>query len=530
MIHYRVSQLKLPIQHNIDDIKQLALSKLHLSVDDVSDFYINKKSIDARDKSDIKITYSVDVIANINCSRIKHMRNIQILNNNKSYEFISEGKLPLKHNPIIVGSGPAGLFCSYLLAKSGYKPIIIERGEAMDERIASVNNFWENNILNTESNVQFGEGGAGTFSDGKLNTGVNDKYGRNKFVLDTFVKFGAPENILYDSKPHIGTDILSSVIKNMRNEIINLGGTFLFNTKFTDFIKENQTLTSIKANNKIIKTDILVLALGHSSRDTFCMLKDSGVYMEPKPFAMGVRVAHSQDNISKACYGNCYRQLPAADYKLTTKTRSQRAVFSFCMCPGGYVVNASSENGRLAINGMSYSGRDSQTANSAIVTTISIDDYYNGDVLSGMYFQQQLEEAAYKAGKGSIPTQLYKDFISGNISSCFGNVISKTKGNTEFCDINKILPSFMSEAIKEGIKNFSQSINGFDNEDTIIYAIESRTSSPIRILRDENYEANIKGIYPCGEGAGYAGGITSAAIDGIKTAEAIAKKYKPFSN
>ena len=508
----RIRQIKLPINHKEEDLINKICKKI-----------INKKSIDAR--KEINYTYEVDIETNKEKKILNKKIKDIIKTPNEKYTFSITGRKTLKEKPIIIGSGPAGLFCAYFLAKNGYKPIIIERGEEIDKRIKTVEKFWKDNILNTNSNVQFGEGGAGTFSDGKLNTTSKDI--RIKEILKIFVKNGAPKEILYIKNPHIGTDILRKVIKNIRNEIIKYGGNIIFNTCLNDIIIENNKIKKIKINNEIINTETIVLALGHSSRDTFRMLFNKNIKIEAKPFAIGVRVQHKQLLIDKNQYGKEYKKLPRASYKLTYKSSEGRGVYSFCMCPGGFVVNSSSEKEKLVINGMSNYKRDEENANSAIIVTINEKDFGNSP-LDGIKFQEKLEKLTYKEGQGKIPTQLFKDFKNNKITTKFGKINPVMKGNYQFSNLNNIFPNYITKALIEGIENFNRKIKGFSDDDTILAAIESRTSSPIKIIRDENLESNIKGIYPCGEGAGYAGGIITSAIDGIKVAEAIAKKYKPF--
>jgi len=445
----------------------------------------------------------------------------------EEYKLEVSGTEELKTRPIIIGSGPCGMFCAYLLAETGYKPIIIERGEKVEDRVKTIENYWTTGNLKVNSNVQFGEGGAGTFSDGKLNTLVKDKNFRQKKVLETFVKHGAPEEILYLNKPHIGTDILRKVIKSMREEIISNGGEFRFNECLTDIKIENNKLTEIQINNeKWLKTNLLVLAIGHSARDTFKMLYDKNLYMTAKPFAVGIRIQHPQDMINKSQYGeeNC-NILPPASYKLTYTSSTNRGVYTFCMCPGGYVVNSSSEENKLAINGMSNYKRESKNANSAVIVTVNPSDF-GTHPLSGIEFQRKLETLAYKEGNGKVPVQLYKDFKEDKTSTKIKEVEPIIKGNYTLGNINNILPKYITESLVEGIEYFNTKIKGYNRDDAVLAAVESRTSSPVRIIRDEQFESNIKGILPAGEGAGYAGGITSAAIDGIKIAEQIAKTYK----
>ena len=519
----RIRQIKMPINHNENDLKQKIIKKLNIKENSIKKIIINKKSIDAR--KEIYYIYEVDIETS-NEKQILNKKIKDIIKTpNEKYTFKIKGTKRLKENPIIIGAGPSGLFCAYFLAKYGYKPIIIERGEDIDNRIKTVEKFWKKNLLNPNSNVQFGEGGAGTFSDGKLNTTSKDI--RIKQILKIFVQNGAPEEILYIKNPHIGTDILRTVIKNIRNQIIKMGGTFYFNTCLKDIIIKNGSVQKIQINNKIINTQNLVLALGHSSRDTFKMLLEKNINIIPKPFAIGIRVQHSQLLIDQNQYKNNYKKLPKASYKLTHKAQNGRGVYSFCMCPGGFVVNSSSEKGKLVINGMSNYKRDEENANSAIVVTITPNDFGHKP-LDGVYFQERLEIKTYKIGKGKIPIQLYKDFKNNKKSEKIGKIKPIMKGKYTLTNIKNIFPPYISESLIEGIENFNKKIKGFSDDDTILAAIESRTSSPIKIIRDENYNSNIKGIYPCGEGAGYAGGIITSAIDGIKIAETIAKIYKPF--
>ena len=505
----RISNIKVNVSLNQDDyIKK----KLNVIFDkNINNYKINKRSIDARHKPDVYYIYEIDIEIDNEDQYLDLGIVSKVLD--EDYKIDLNGvKKPLKR-PIIVGFGPAGLFCSYVLAKAGLKPLIFERGKQIDERVKDVEDFWNHNKLIINSNIQFGEGGAGTFSDGKLNTMIKEKV-RQKFVFKTFVECGAPEEILYLNKPHIGTDILITVIKNMRNKIIDLGGEIHYSSTLTNINVEDNKIKSIIINDKDeYETDDLVLAIGHSARDTFKMLNEY-LTLTPKPFAVGIRVQHPQDLINKNQYGDSYKFLPPADYKLTYQTKDGRGVYSFCMCPGGFVVNSSSEENRLCINGMSNHDRNEENANSAIVVTISPSDYGN-NIFDGMKFQQELENKSYIEGKGLIPVSLYKDYKLNQISTSFGETKPIFKGGYNFANINKVFPDYINNSLKEGI--------GFNNDDVIIAAVEARTSSPIRILRDDNLESNIKGIYPCGEGAGYAGGITSAAIDGIKVAEKIIK-------
>ena len=410
-----------------------------------------------------------------------------------------------------------------MLASVGCKPIILERGEKIEDRVKTVEDFFETNKLNPESNIQFGEGGAGTFSDGKLNTLTKDKLNRHKKVFEIFVENGAPEEIMYLNKPHIGTDILRNVIINMRNKIISFGGEFKYNSKVTNLIIEDNKIKGVEINNKEkTYSNIVVLAIGHSARDTFYMLNDNNVSMKPKNFAIGLRIEHPREMIDKSQYGDSYKMLDPASYKLTYQTKNNRSVYSFCMCPGGYVVNASSEENKLCVNGMSNYKRDEKNSNSAIVVNVTTDDF-NNELFGGIELQRKLEEKAYIEGKGKIPVQLYKDFKDNIKSTKLGEITPNTKGEYTLSNLNNILPEYISESIKEAIPVFGRRIKGFDREDAILLGIEARTSSPVVIVRDEELNSSIEGLYPCGEGAGYAGGITTAAIDGIKVAEKIVK-------
>ncbi|HKM34397.1 MAG TPA: NAD(P)/FAD-dependent oxidoreductase [Lachnospiraceae bacterium] len=526
----RIQQIKLGIEQNEKALSKKAAKVLKIKEIDIKSISIVKRSLDARKKSDISYSYVIDVEVIDEYKVWKNCGNKQAeIVSNKSYSFPTVIKNHLQENPIIVGMGPAGLFCAYFLAKAGLKPVILERGKDVDERQKDVETFWNGGNLNTESNVQFGEGGAGTFSDGKLNTLVKDKYGRNKEVLRLFVQFGAPEEILYESKPHIGTDILRDVVKNMRQEIIQLGGQVFFQSQVTDLCLADGKVCGVEINgDRKMHSSIVVLAIGHSARNTFEMLYNRKVPMEAKPFAVGFRVEHSQNMINESQYGEEYsHHLPAAPYKVAAKTRDGRGVYSFCMCPGGYVVNASSEQGKLCVNGMSYSGRDGHNSNSAIIVTVTQKDFYEDHPLAGMHFQREVEEKAFQAGQGKVPVQTYGSFktkVYGVDQAISDNETFEpsVKGQYVFTDITGILPHKINEDIVEGMEQFGKMIHGFNKPDTLLSAVESRTSSPIRIIRGDGLESEVKGLFPCGEGAGYAGGITSAAMDGIKIAEAVA--------
>lgn len=524
----KIRQIKINIlDKSIENIKRKTIEKLKIKESDLLELTISKESIDARRKDNIHYSYEVNVKLKNEDEVLRKTKSPDIEKIvNEKYVFNITGTKELSKRPIIVGSGPAGLFAAYILAENGYRPLVIERGEKIEDRINSVEEFWKTGLLNKESNVSFGEGGAGTFSDGKLNTLISDKDNRIKKVFETFVECGAPEEILYLQKPHIGTNILRNVIINMRNKIIKLGGEFRYNTKLTDIETKNNKIESIIVNNqKKIDTEILILAIGHSARDTFKMLYEKNINMKAKPFAVGVRVQHPQELINKSQYKDYADILPNASYKLTYTASNKRGVYSFCMCPGGYVVNASSEDEHLAINGMSNHERESKNANSAIVVTVTPNDF-GTNPLDGIEFQRKLEHLAYTKGNKNIPVQLWKDFKEKKISTTFGEISPIFKGNYSFADLNEIFPEYINEALKEAMPYFDTKIKGFANDETILAGVESRTSSPIRIERNEEFISNVDGIYPIGEGAGYAGGITSAAVDGIKVTEKIAEIYK----
>lgn len=502
----RLRQINIGIDNTSSEkIIAKCASKLKINKSQIKDFKIVKKSIDARDKTQIFYCYEVDVRVENEEKVLKKSKSKDILKAPKEeYSFSVTGTKKMKHRPVIVGSGPAGLFTAYMLAKYGYKPLILERGEKVEDRIKTVEKFWKEGVLNPESNVQFGEGGAGTFSDGKLNTSVKDKEFRNKKVLEIFVEAGAPKEILYFNKPHIGTDLLRTVIQNLRNKMIEMGGEIRYNSCLTNIKTENSSIKSIEINNKEkMEVDVLILAIGHSARDTFKMLHKNQVPMEPKPFAIGVRVQHTQEMINLAQYGDFKEQLPPATYKLTFNAKNGRGVYSFCMCPGGYVVNSSSEKGHLVINGMSNFKRDTKNANSAIVVTVTPKDFQN-KLFGGLELQQELEKKAYMAGNGKIPVQLLEDFMQNQKSIEFKEVKPIFKGEYEFSNLQEILPDFVIQSLKEAFPNFAKKIKGFAKGDSILAGVETRTSSPVRIIRQKNGESNIKGIYPVGEGAGYA--------------------------
>ena len=524
----QINQLKLNINHTKAELEQKIRKILQLKKEEQFSYEILKRSIDARKKPELFYVYSLGIRTAKEASILKKIHNPSVmLYKEKRYLIPEMGEDALKNPPVIVGAGPAGLFCAYLLTRAGFRPIVIERGKPVEERQKDVEAFWKTGVLKPDSNVQFGEGGAGTFSDGKLNTAVKDPSGRNQFVLKTFVEFGAPEQILYENKPHIGTDILSKVIANMRNYLIEKGADFYFETKASDFIFTGNKISQVLTDQKNFETEAVVLALGHSARDTFEVLKKHEVPMEAKNFAVGFRVEHPQSMINKYMYGTAGENLPASPYKVTSNFPNGRGVYSFCMCPGGYVVNSSSEERGLVVNGMSYSGRNGSNANSAIIVSVTEKDFGSSDALAGMYFQRKLEKENFLRGNGKIPQQLLGDFKENRLSKSYGDFSSETKGETLFSDLRGLMSEDMETSFLAGMEHFNKIIPGFDRFDAILSGMETRTSSPVRIIRNENLESSVEGIYPCGEGAGYAGGIMSAAMDGLKTAEAIIKKYRP---
>lgn len=564
IVMIRISQIKMPVSHSEEDLLQKAAELLHIEKTDILSWKIVRKSVDARKKPDIYFIYTVDVEAAgeerilRRLSRDSHKgagnRGPQIQKaEENAYHFPKAVRSLDAGRPVIIGTGPAGLFCGYLLAQYGYRPILLERGKAVEDRKKDVESFWETGVLQPDSNVQFGEGGAGTFSDGKLNTLVKDRNGRNREVLRIFVRAGAPEEILYEAKPHIGTDLLMLIVRNMREEILAWGGEVRFGSKVTDILIDGGAIQGIVINGtERLRTDTVVLAIGHSARDTFQMLYERAVPMEAKAFAVGLRVEHPRRMIDRMQYGmeeNPFLQ--AADYKMTARTESGRGVYSFCMCPGGYVVNASSEEGRLAVNGMSYSGRAGKNSNSAVIVTVTPEDFESSHPLSGVAFQRMLEEKAYQIGHGRIPVERYGDFkkaVTGKepepsrILQEYPDFAPEQKGGyrsrsagtdavpflqaiTGHCllsPVHLILPTPLNLAFVEGMEQFGRKLPGFQDSGVYVSGVESRTSSPVRIHRDETGQSAVKGLYPCGEGAGYAGGITSAAMDGIYIAEKIA--------
>jgi len=533
MIIIRDIKVKLnnDITYQQESLLKKSASLMRIKPSGILELKILKRSIDARKKPELFYNYQVVIRTNNEDSILKKNKNNKIAKYKEVIynepKFIGENE----NDIYIIGAGPAGLFCGLILAKAGLNPVIVERGSSVEKRKSDVDKFWNSGKLNPDSNVQFGEGGAGTFSDGKLNTLVKDKMGRNRYVLETFVANGANKDILYDAKPHMGTDVLVDVIHNMREEIIKYGGKFLFDTKLEEINYKFNKIESIRLSGAIegiFNCDYICLAIGHSARDTFKMLYDSKVNMTGKQFAVGLRIEHLQDEINKVQYGFNYKDeydgIEPCAYKVTANLDNGRGVFSFCMCPGGYVINASSEEGMLAINGMSDNARDSINSNSAIIVTVGEKDFDINDPMAAIEFQRELERKAYEIGKGNIPIQVYGDYKNNTTSDKLGSVKPTGKCRTSFANLRELFSDDINNSIVEGIEEFGRKIKGFDNEDALLSGVESRTSSPVRILRNKEMISNIDNLFPCGEGAGYAGGIMSAAMDGMKVAEAMIDK------
>ncbi|MCR4588428.1 MAG: NAD(P)-binding protein [Lachnospiraceae bacterium] len=528
----RISQLKSRVFLTREELIKKTADYLGISPGSLHHFEILKESIDARKKGDLWILYSVAVSCDTEGKLLKkRLKNIEPYKP-VIYKIPRGLSLPADGTkPVIIGAGPAGLFCAYYLALCGLKPVLLERGKDVDARSADVEAFWKSGRLDPASNVQFGEGGAGTFSDGKLNTGVKDPFGRNRFVLETFVECGAPGNILYDAKPHIGTDLLRVVVRNLREKIIALGGEVRFEAKVTGLLQDGDHITGVELEDGArLLSDHVILAIGHSARDTFRMLDTMDLAMEAKAFAVGFRIQHPQKLIDDGMYGKEPSiSLPPSPYKLTAQAKDGRGVYSFCMCPGGYVVNASSEEGMTAVNGMSYSDRQGKNANSAIVVSVSPDDFQGEGALAGLAFQEAMEKRAFAAAKGKIPYCRLADFPGTeglpltDGDAYFNDFTPECKGEVLEADLSGILDPVLNKAFVEGMEKFAHTIYGFCNGKAILCAAESRTSSPVRIPRDPKslQSIRLKGLYPCGEGAGYAGGIVSAAMDGLKVGEAV---------
>lgn len=525
-----INNLKLRLEDDISVLRDITSKKLLISNKDFIDFRIVKESIDARKKNAINLIYSVAIEIDSKY-KLPSDNDIKELKTSLDND-VTPGTQKLNNRPVIIGSGPAGLFTALILSEKGYKPLLIERGDDVERRTIAVDNYWKTGKLDLESNTQFGEGGAGTFSDGKLTTRINDPRCEN--VLMEFHKSGIPEDVLYKAKPHIGTDNLKSVLVEMRKRIIQNGGEIRFRTKLTSMeICEGRIKNIVVNSNEVIPTDVAILAIGHSARDTFEILLEKGVILEQKPFSIGVRIEHPQALIDKAQFGRYagHPKLGAAEYHLFYKT-ADRTVYTFCMCPGGTVVASASETRTIVTNGMSEFARSKTNANSAWVVSVEPKDFGNSHPLAGIEFQRKFERLAFKEGgsNSAAPIQCLKDFIKGEKSSRIGTIKPSYTGKTELADINNILPDFITTPMKESVNYFENRLSGFKTGDAILTGVETRTSSPVRILRDQSFQAiGIKGLYPAGEGAGYAGGIVSAAVDGIRIAEEIIRNYQPIN-
>lgn len=533
MIH--ITELRLPLEHTEDDLRAAVIERLGITDTQLLSFDIFKRSYDARKKNALTFIYTVDAQIMEPETLLKKFRGDPHIKPtpDTDYKFVARAERDVKqtrHRPVVIGFGPCGIFAALLLAQMGLKPIVLERGKAVRERTQDTWKLWRKNILNSESNVQFGEGGAGTFSDGKLYSQIKDPkfYGRK--VIREFVKAGAPEEILYVAKPHIGTFRLVGVVEKMREEIIALGGDIRFSQKVVGFEIEHQQIRAIQLESgETLAADHVIVALGHSARDTFKVLHDAGVYMEAKPFSVGFRIEHPQSMIDRARLGpNAGNKLiGAADYKLVHHANNGRAVYSFCMCPGGTVVAATSEPNRVVTNGMSQYSRNERNANAGIVVGITPADYPGGP-LAGLDYQRQIESHAYVLGGSNYeaPGQLVGDFLIGRASTELGSVTPSYKPGVHLTDLATSLPAYAIEAIREAIPAFEKQIKGFSMHDAILTGVETRTSSPLRMTRGADFQSlNVKGLYPAGEGAGYAGGILSAGVDGIRVAEALALSY-----
>ncbi len=523
----RIREIPLPPEHDVNQLYFEAARLLKVSNSKVRSIKLVKRSVDARKKPDVKIVYTIDVAVDGNENKILKQSGCKRASIAPvSYYKPPRTKASPEKRPVVVGFGPAGMFSALILAMAGLRPLVLERGEDALTRHEKVEKFWKTGALDPKSNVQFGEGGAGTFSDGKLNTGVNNP--RIGWVLEQFVAAGAREDILFDAKPHVGTDVLLTVVQNIRQRIISLGGEVRFNSQVTGIRSENGRLTALKVNGgELVDCDHAIFAIGHSARDTFEMLHDLGIPMEPKPFSMGVRIEQKQSAVDKAQYGCENPVLPPADYKLV-KHLDEETVYTFCMCPGGYVVAAASEEGRVATNGMSYADRDGGNANAALLVTLNPADFPGDGPLAGMYWQREIEAAAYQAGGGGYkaPAQTVGDFLAGRASGEPAGVQPTYRPGVTWCDLRDVLPGKITRAMAEALPLMDGSLKGFADPNGVLTAPETRSSSPVRILRGEDRQSPLTGLYPCGEGAGYAGGIMSAAIDGILSAEALIAKLE----
>ncbi|MCK4551638.1 MAG: hypothetical protein KAU02_01880 [Tenericutes bacterium] len=530
----RITNLKLNLDDAIDyaselaNLRKLVCLKYRIKSNNLLLLKIYRKAIDARRKSNVHFVYTVDAeICDEELFLNKNIKNIAKAPD-LEYKKIKKGNKDIFSQPVIVGFGPSGLFAALLLSRRGYSPIILERGLDVSKRTKEWNDFLENRTFKDHASILFGEGGAGTFSDGKLTTLISDV--RCRFVLEEFVKAGAHPEIMHVNRPHIGTDVLKKVIKNIRDEIIKNGGIVKFNSKVTDFIIQDNKIKGLIVNDtEKISTEVCLLGIGHSARDTFKKLLEKQVKIEPKAFSIGLRIEHNQEMINKSQYGDFYNHvaLGAADYKLSYHSDNDRSAYTFCMCPGGFVVNASSQPGTVVTNGMSFSKRDGDNANSALLVNVAPKDFESKHPLAGVEYQYNIEKIAYNLTKNNydIPVQLVGDFLEDKPTTKIGSIVPTYKPGYEFVELKKILPKYVTQTLKEAIVYFDRKIKGFASKDAVLSGPETRSSSPIRIVRDDSYQSNIIGLYPMGEGAGYAGGIMSSAVDGIKTAEKIIEEF-----
>ncbi len=514
----RIRDISLPPEHNAHQLTFEAARLLKISASKIRSLRLVRRSIDARKKPDVKLIYTVDVAVEGSENKILRQSGCKKATvAPKDFYRVPKTSAQPTHRPVVVGFGPAGMFAALILAMAGLKPLVLERGEDAQSRHEKVAHFFATGELNLRSNVQFGEGGAGTFSDGKLNTGVNNP--RIGWILEQFVAAGAREDILFDAKPHVGTDVLLTVVQNLRKRIVDLGGEVRFNAKVTGVLQDGGRLKGlVLESGEEISCDRTIFAIGHSARDTFRMLLTEAVPMEPKPFSMGVRIEHPQTMVNISQYGADNPVLPPADYKLVRHLENG-TVYTFCMCPGGYVVAAASEEGRTVTNGMSYADRDGENANSALLVTVNPEEFPFAGPLGGMLWQEQVEEAAYRVGGYRAPAQLVGDFLAGKASVGPGDVKPTYRPGVTWCDLHDILPEKIANCLAQAIPELDRNLKGFARPDAVLTAPETRSSSPVRILRDETRQSALRGLYPTGEGAGYAGGIMSAAIDGIQSAE-----------
>lgn len=529
----RVSGIKLTLEQDEAEVKQRLMAKLRLKEKDLVDYTIFKRSVDARKRELIYFVYTVDAVVSNEAKILDKFKGDKdvVITPNLDYQYVKPGSLALKNRPIIIGTGPAGLFAGLILACMGYMPLLLERGDDVDRRTEVVKNFWKTGKLDNNCNVQFGEGGAGTFSDGKLTTLIRDL--RCRKVLEEMVEAGAPQEIIYSHKPHVGTDILRNVVKNIREKIVKLGGEVRFGAKVTKIETEEGRVSGVIVNEaERIATDAVILAIGHSARDTFQMLHDLGVKITPKAFSIGLRVEHPQQLIDLAQYKEFagHPRLGPAEYKLSYHSPEGRSAYTFCMCPGGVVVAAASEKGSVVTNGMSEYARNAINANSALLVNVAPDDFGSKHPLAGVEFQRHWERKAFELGGSNYqaPAQLVGDFLQDRSSHSFGDVIPSYSLGVQMTDLKECLPDYVVKVLKEAIPQFDQRLKGFALPDAVLTGVETRSSSPVRLERNEERESNISGLYPAGEGAGYAGGIVSAAVDGIRVAEAVAQRFTPL--